>query len=301
VEGSLKACRFTATTDSWEKDESVMSQTIPQPLSPEDIPANVGLAHAVGWHDWEGDWRVIHAGALVLGVRSGTELLGQGALGLYGESGTIAKMIVSPTQQRRGIGKQLLESLLDEAKRRGVHTLGLVATPSGQPLYAQHDFQLTGEVVVLTGTPDVRDTKMPRLPTLADVRVAATVDQRWLQCNRSKMLKARLHEAVASAAIARPASTLAGYAMATSQGPHALVGPIVSETEEDARQLALALFGTVRGPVRIDVPAEQVTFRRWLVGLGLVEQSTRAEMALGALRLPWQVPQRFALAAQAWG
>jgi hypothetical protein len=55
-----------------------------------------------------------------------------------------------------------------------------------------------------------------------------------------------------------------------------------------------------RGPLRIDVPVEQVAFREWFYAQGLREQKRRLEMARGCDRLPWQVPQRFALAAQAW-
>jgi hypothetical protein len=52
--------------------------------------------------------------------------------------------------------------------------------------------------------------------------------------------------------------------------------------------------------VRIDVPVEHVGFRSWLVTLGLQERAQRVEMARSK-RVPWQVPQRFALATQAWG
>jgi hypothetical protein len=80
-----------------------------------------------------------------------------------------------------------------------------------------------------------------------------------------------------------------------------LVGPIVAPTEQAARQLALVLLRTAAGPVRIDVPVEHVAFRSWLLTLGLEERARRVEMARGSQRLPWPVPQRFALATQAWG
>jgi len=52
--------------------------------------------------------------------------------------------------------------------------------------------------------------------------------------------------------------------------------------------------------VRLDVPGEQVEFRAWLTGLGLLEKGVHTEMARGGA-LPWQVPARFCLATQAWG
>jgi hypothetical protein len=89
--------------------------------------------------------------------------------------------------------------------------------------------------------------------------------------------------------------------MATTQSSLSLVGPVIAATEDDARVLASSIFRAVPGPVRIDVPEEQRAFRRWLHSLGLREQSVRVEMASGTERLPWQIPQRFALAAQVWG
>jgi hypothetical protein len=44
-----------------------------------------------------------------------------------------------------------------------------------------------------------------------------------------------------------------------------------------------------------------VGLRRSLVALGLREMSVRVEMAFRTVRAPWQVPERFALASQAWG
>lgn len=89
--------------------------------------------------------------------------------------------------------------------------------------------------------------------------------------------------------------------MASIQGAGTLVGPVLAENEQGARALASALFVAAAGPVRIDVPSQHAAFRQWLQSLGLREQALRVEMARGARRMPWQAPQRFALATQAWG
>jgi len=80
-----------------------------------------------------------------------------------------------------------------------------------------------------------------------------------------------------------------------------LVGPILAESADGARRLAAAVLAGAERPVRIDVPLEHADFRRWLVELGLREVSRRVEMTRGCARSPWQVPERFALATQAWG
>jgi len=265
-----------------------------------DIPSNVRLARDVGWPDTDGDWRVVHEGAIVVGLRAGASLVAQGALGLYGGAGTIAKMIVAPRFQRRGLGEQILKALLDQAERRSMEVLGLIATPFGRPLYERWGFRRVGDVVGLAGTPaglssSDEGTSPKQLEELL------RLDQRCLGCSREAMLRARFREAVAVASVAKPDGDLGGYALATGQGAQCVVGPVIADTEVQARALVQAIFRNVSGPVRIDVPGEQAEFLRWLCELGLREDKRRSEMARGSQSLPWQVPERFALAAQAWG
>lgn len=103
-------------------------------LGPGDVSHNVALSQSVGWKDVEGEWRVLHQAALVLGVRRGERLLAQGALGDYGSATTQAKMVVAPEAQRQGLGSRMLDRLLGEADARGV-PVGWCATDQGRPLY----------------------------------------------------------------------------------------------------------------------------------------------------------------------
>jgi GNAT superfamily N-acetyltransferase len=269
-------------------------------LTRESIGDNVALAHEVGWPDTEDDWNVIHEGALVVGVWVDGKLVAQGALGLYGRAGTIAKMIVKPRFQRQGIGNQILKALLDEAERRAIGILGLVATPFGRPLYEGAGFMSVGEVVGLGGTPTgclPVDSTRP----LESVEGMLCLDQSCLGCSRQDVLRARFDKAIATSSVVGAEGELCGYALATAQGGHFVVGPLVAKTEEHAQALFESIVWSLPGPVRIDVPGERTTFRAWLSRLGLKQQKMRPEMARGGERLPWQAPERFALAAQAWG
>lgn len=276
-----------------------MSYSIEQ-LVPAEIPENVALAHAVGWPDDDADWRVIHEAAVVLGARRDEQLLGQGALAGYApNSGTIAKMIVAPNAQRQGVGAAILDALLAEAEQRSIDTLGLVATPLGQPLYASRGFSVTAEVAVFIGTAVLdRPTELTQL--LPEIEAAIALERQFIACSRAAMLRGRFREASATAVYRASEGTARGFALATAKGPYALVGPVIAENEEVARALVRAIFASHAGAVRIDVPTEQTAFRAWIASLGLPEKGVRPEMARGG-KLPWQVPQRFALATQAWG
>lgn len=265
-------------------------------LSSADIADNVALSAKVGWQDAPTDWRILHEAALVLGVRREGQLVAQGCLGDYGSIATLAKMVVAPELQRTGIGSRLLDTLLTEADARRL-PVGLCATPFGQKLYESRGFRSVGELVVMSGVPGVGTTLGEAVVPLSDVALAIELDRRWLGCDRSRMVRARFHEASCAFWLADGS----GYGLATAQGEGRLVGPIVAGDEQRARRLASAVFSAEPGPLRIDVPVEQPGFRQWLAELGLRELGVRPEMARGVARLPWQTGQRFALASQAWG
>jgi GNAT superfamily N-acetyltransferase len=266
-------------------------------LNPHDIPQNVALSRRVGWKDVESEWRVLHAAADVRGVRHQGQLAVQGVLGDYGTASTLAKMIVSSELQRQGLGGRLLDEFLASADARGV-PVGLCATDQGRPLYASRGFEVAGELMVLVGVPELGTSSGGVVVPLTDAEPAVELDREFSGCDRSRMLRARFAEASVARVLRGDER---GFGMATPQGEHLLVGPILAESEAGARALLLSLFAFAPGPIRIDVPLQHAGLRKWLVELGLSEMSLRVEMARGARQMPWQVPQRFALATQAWG
>ena len=265
-------------------------------LLPSDAPKNVALSRSVGWKDVESEWRVLHAAAEVRGVRQEERLVVQGALADYGSCASLAKMIVSPELQRRGLGARLLDDFLAQSDAKSI-PIGLCATDQGRPLYSSRGFQVSGELMILLGTPEL-GTRTGGEVVALDVERAVEIDRLLSGCDRSRMLRARFTEASVASALG---AGQRGFGMATAHGDQLLVGPILAESEPDARALLLSLLVQMPGPVRIDVPLQHTAFRKWLVELGLKEVSLRIEMARGAQQLPWQVPQRFALSTQAWG
>jgi hypothetical protein len=191
----------------------------------------------------------------------------------------------------------LLDRLLADADARQV-PVGLCATEQGRPLYASRGFEVSGELVILFGRPEQASASESRVTPSVDAERVVAQDRELSGCQRDRMLRARFAEARATYELG---SGRRGFGMATLHGENALIGPILAESEDDARALCQALCAAVACPVRIDVPVQHVGLRGWLTQLGLREMSVRAEMARGASRMPWQVGERFALASQAWG
>ena len=226
-------------------------------LTPADVPANVELSRSVGWKDVESEWCVLHDAGDVRGMRCDGRVVAQGVLGDYGNAATLAKMVVASDWQRRGLGARLLDGFLAQADARGV-PVGLCATDLGRPLYASRTFEVSGELVILVGTPNLGTVEAGSVVPLLDAELAVELDRRFSGCDRGRMVRARFREASHRLALGAGGQ---GFGLVSAQGEGSLVGPILAETEEGARALARGLL-SIGGPVRIDVPAEHGPFRK---------------------------------------
>lgn len=109
----------------------------PCALTEADLPAAADLLACVGlsgastmlrrYLRWQPDgvWKLEFDGALTGTVT----LLRQGSVGFVG------CMAVHPARQGAGLGHRLLEHAQREARRAGITTFLLEATPAGEPLY----------------------------------------------------------------------------------------------------------------------------------------------------------------------
>jgi GNAT superfamily N-acetyltransferase len=113
---------------------------------------------AVGWIAPPGDDEAVQAALDAtwnVAAHENGKLVGIGRLlddgTLYA---TIWDMIVLPEAQRRGVGRAILERLLEYASARTI--VALVATPAGRPLYEAYGFQAEsgGSVGMLLRPPE---------------------------------------------------------------------------------------------------------------------------------------------------
>jgi len=65
--------------------------------------------------------------------------LGNAQLTQWGQRGEIGSLMVAPDYRRRGIGRQLLAALIEEAERRGLDPLEIHASEDDPPLIAFYE------------------------------------------------------------------------------------------------------------------------------------------------------------------
>ncbi|WP_193179565.1 GNAT family N-acetyltransferase [Nisaea sediminum] len=208
----------------------------------------------------------------------------------------IGLVIVAPEAQGRGIGRRLVETLLEDVSPRPIV---LLATEAGLPLYEKLGFAAFDRSVQYQGAYRGTPIQDPRISRVADGTVdeIADFDAAAFGARRDDMLR-DLAE-TGSTAILTENGQISGYAMSRTFGRGTVIGPLVAATEGDA----LALFRTLARPgfVRIDCPADASTLIEYLQTAGLEDVGASPVMARGGWTPPSGPARIFGLASHALG
>ncbi|MGF6349578.1 GNAT family N-acetyltransferase [Variovorax sp. W2I14] len=242
-------------------------------LRADHLPDAVEQSAALGWPYREADWRF----AFDLGSGFAAEVDGRlVATALwwpYGQThASMGMVIVDPGMQGRGLGRALMEKLLDEARDR---TVFLNATQEGLPLYTQLGFVARGQVfqhqavlpaeTVLATTPaSVRPLRAADDESVRRLDLAAT------GMDRTALLNALF--AAGTTMVVDHGAGVSAYACAREFGRGVVIGPVVAsgvDSAADAMDLIAALAGRTRGRfLRIDVTGSS-GLSAWLSDMGL--------------------------------
>jgi predicted N-acetyltransferase YhbS len=274
-----------------------------RPAGLADADACQRLSAAVGWPHRREDWEF----ALSLGqgftLSIEDAVIGVGLWWGFGAShATLGTIIVSPDQQGQGIGKLLTEQLIAATEGR---TLGLVATPQGEPLYARYGFVAVDEVRQHQGdwpelaAPVLAANEVMRPAITADLPLLAQLDGEATGLPRAPVLEELL--ARGHAILIERNGAPAGFGFLRRHGRGWLIGPIVALDDAAACNLIAALLAARRGDfVRIDVPA-RTGLGAWLSERGLPLVASGVVMERGAAPVASGPAHRFALVNQAMG
>jgi putative acetyltransferase len=89
----------------------------------------------------------------------------EGALAGFGElepDGHIDRFYVHAARQRRGIGRAIMQGLLDEARRRGIPRLRVESATTGRAFFESQGFRVLGEQVVNCRGVEMKNLRMER-------------------------------------------------------------------------------------------------------------------------------------------
>jgi predicted N-acetyltransferase YhbS len=242
-----------------------------RPLEVHDLPAAHALSQAVSWSHRLEDWRTLSSvGNGIAAIDANDVLQGVALWWSFGDDfATLGMVIVSPTRQKSGIGRRLLEAIMTAVGQRRVL---LYATLDGLRLYESLGFVAKSDICIHQGViardaVPVETDALIRPMTVADRSSVRALDRRATGGERDTLLTAL--ETVSQGFVAERDGIIRGYALCRDFGRGKLIGPMVAESEWTAIALASAEAVGAGGFVRIDIPETASALASWLSGAGL--------------------------------
>jgi len=272
-----------------------------EPMTAAHVAGATELSCRAHWPHRPEDWELSRSiSAAVVGVEQG-RVVASIMMTPYGEEvATINMVIVDEEMRGRGLGRQLMERVLDLADGR---TCTLVATKDGLPLYEKLGFVPVGEVVQHQGIPlAVVQPDAVDWAAADDLGRIVELDHSAYGHDRSRLLRALAN--TAKFAIIRDGGEAVAFAAIREFGRGKVIGPVVAARRDEALQLIDFLLALNQEQfLRIDTRAE-MGLSQDLADRGLNRVGGGIAMVRAGGRNQLEQPKShrsFALASQALG
>lgn len=270
-----------------------------QNFEPEHLDAAVELSRQAGWPHRKEDW------ALVLSLSKGFvavengRVVGTAMATLLGETcASVNMVIVDETMRGRGLGRQLMNAALDAAENRECR---LTATADGLPLYEKLGFAACGEVRQHQGIPVATDKPagVAWAQTIVPAALAA-LDAQAFGADRTALF-AQLADK-GRFAVVKEQGVITGFAGLRAFGRGEVIGPVVAENAEIARDLIAFVLSERPGAfLRVDTTVD-TGLGPWLAEQGLGHVGGGIAMRRATTETPAdKTLKTFALTSQALG
>jgi GNAT superfamily N-acetyltransferase len=234
---------------------------------------------------------------------SNGKLLGTASWWPYGDAfATVGLVLVNHEHQGRGIGRKLMNAVMDEA---GSRTLQLVATKAGLTLYERCGFREVHGIGQHQGIAARIPAVETPLGTLlgpvshSDLASLCDLDAAAFGADRSKMIAAVLASGTGVLAVSGGRPT--GFALARQSGRGTVIGPVVAPDESLTIALIAQQLKACSGFARVDIPTDAEHLATWLEAAGLARVDHVTVMLRGDMPNRSPFSRVFALVSQALG
>ncbi len=271
-------------------------------MQTENLAEGLRLTQAESWSYRLEDWAFhFHLGKGWVACDAVGRVLGTAFWWPYGDQfATIGLVVVDRHQQSKGIGRRLMNAVMEDA---GARSLRLVATRAGKRLYEQCGFRDQSAIcqhlgaVTATTPPFKSGTASFDAASSTDLEALAQWDAKAFATDRTSVLAAVL--ARGEGVVASRQGRLAGYALAREACRGTTIGPVVAEDETLAIEMVARLMQRRSGIMRLDVPEDATVFREWLESSGIACIDTAAVMIRGTFVPPRSAARVLGLVSQA--
>jgi predicted N-acetyltransferase YhbS len=255
-------------------------------LTENDISAGMRLSELAGWNQTESDWRRLlkhdPLGCFVACINK--RVVGTTTSTAYGMNlAWIGMVLVDLDCRHRGIATQLMQGTLDNLRARGVKTIKLDATSSGQPVYAALGFVDETRIERWAGTArPIGKTDCQVWTQQARAKVLA-LDRRAFGAERLALLGSLVADSsVPPLTLSASDGELRGYALARRGTVACYIGPIVATDRNAAASLLDGMLDQLDGrDVFIDIHPGFEVGAQIVAARGFVRQRDFMRMRIG--------------------
>ena len=279
-----------------------MTEVFVRRMQAEDLAEGLRLTQAESWsyrlEDWSFHFRL---GQGWVACDAGGRVLGTAIWWGYGEQfATVGLVVVDRHQQGKGIGRKLMNAVMEDA---GARSLQLVSTRAGRRLYEQCGFREQGAIYQHRGVPV--SAALPQEPGAASFRAVTSTDvstiAQWdaisFGTDRTPVIAAVLESG--EGILAARHGHLAGYALARPAGRGTTIGPVVAEDEMLAIEMIARMLQRRTEIMRLDIPADATALGGWLEAAGIARVEDAAVMVRGTPMPRGGAARVFGLVSQA--
>ncbi|APW39957.1 GNAT family N-acetyltransferase [Rhodoferax koreense] len=257
-----------------------------RPMTALDLPGCQALSEDLRWPHRPADWEQVFAHAEGVVAEQDGRIIATAQRWCWGDRhATIGLVIVSPASQGHGLGRRLMNTMLEGLDGRSVL---LQATAEGRGLYERLGFVQTGELRQHQGM--AKPTALIGLPPGWRLRPAGANEAAALKrldtaargMPRDALIEDLLAIADSCVVLVDHDSAPRGFAMLRRFGRGHIIGPVVAPDAESAKVLIAHLAGQNAGRfTRIDIDFAS-GLSDWLEGIGLPSVDAPTTMLRGA-------------------
>ncbi len=252
-----------------------------------DIESAMRLKEAESWNQTEADWHFLlrHNPELCLVASLRNEVIGTvTAINYQNEVAWIGMMLVSSDHRRKGVSSALLKTIIERLK--GCTCIKLDATPSGTPVYRRLGFEeeielnrMSTEAICAAQEHSYKGS-LERIAS-SDIAEMSRLDEQIFGASREELIKYLVDNLPQQSWVTRRYGRVTGFVLGRRGSRYTHLGPIMAESNEDARALVAQVSREREGePILMDVPCQNKEWQLWLSELGFSGQRSFSRMFL---------------------
>jgi len=249
-------------------------------LKTEDVDQAIRLSRDEGWNQSLKDWALLCGNGenVCIAARDGNTIIGTATAMVYNKQvAWIGMVLVNREYRGKGVGKNLLSTLLEELKP-GL-AIKLDATPAGQPVYKKFGFKEEYLIYRMTCPSASVKSLSPGDEGLAEqvrpdsMGEIVDYDGQVFGAKRQQLLNYLLENDPGNAWLIRQGTDLCGLALGRKGSHFYQIGPVHASSTQEAKELITRILKGIEGnPVGIDILEDKKELIKWLKTLGFSSQ-----------------------------